>query len=69
MAEVAADRHNDKVFTVSPAQRASSATFATKKPPKKKKTSKVKHKTCVFHGRFGKEAKSCRLPGYFVGNG
>ena len=56
MAEVEADRHNTDVLTV---RQRSSALPPSKE---KKKKARVKPEICWFHGRYGKDAKSCRQP-------
>ena len=53
MAEVEADHHNTNVLTI---HQCSSASW----PPKEEAT--VKLDICWFHGRYGKDAKSCRQP-------
>ena len=64
MVEGDADCHKDKVFAGN--QRPSSS---PKKLQEKKKTARVKQKTCWFHSRFSKDAKSCCLPCSWSGNG
>ena len=64
MAEVEADRHNSNVLTI---HRHSSASPTS--PKEKKKKAEVKPEICWFHGRYGKDAKSCRQPCSWMGNG
>ena len=63
MAEVDANLQNSEVLAVR--QRSSP-------PPQlsqEKKRTRVKPKICWFHGRYGKDAQSCRQPCSWTGNG
>ena len=61
LAEVDADRHNAKVLAVRQRPTASAL------PPPKEKKGKME--ICWFHQKWGKEAKSCRKPCFWSGNG
>ena len=57
MAEVKAHHHNSDILTV---RQHSSASPTL--PNKKKKKARVKPEICWFHGKYGKDAKSCSCP-------
>ena len=63
MAEVDVDRHNAEVLAVRKRPIASPA------PSKEKKKVRVKQEVCWFHQKWGMDAKSCRQPCSWTGNG
>ena len=66
LAEVTTDQHNAEILAV----RQRPSTFALLAPTKeKKKVVKVKQEVCWFHQKWGKEAKPCRKPCSWSGNG
>ena len=63
MAEVNADCHNAEVLAIRQRPTATPASV------KEKKKTKVKPEYCWFHQKWGKDAKSCRQPCSWTGNG
>ena len=65
LAEVDADRHNALVLTI----RQRPSTSASSTPAQEKKKVRVKQEVFWFHQKWSKEAKSCRKPCSWSGNG
>ena len=63
MAEVDNDRLNSEVLALRQRPAASPT------PAKEKKKTRVKQETCWIHQKWGKDAKSCRQPCSWTGNG
>ena len=63
MAKVDADLHNAEVLAVCQRPIASPA------PAKEKKKVRVKQEVCWFYQKWRKDAKSCRQPCSWMGNG
>ena len=70
LTEIQADQHNEQVFNLwRPPLATSTASALKSSTPQQSSKGKKKKKICWFHGKFGKNATSCRPPCSMAGNG